>query len=94
MPDALAIDIGGTKLAAAIVDADGVIRSRRSTPTRAADAAGLFHLLNQSMRDHRPMLLTAREPVANWPFTTNDLKSRARLAASRDGIGMSSGQRS
>ena len=51
-----------------------------------ADRAGyaeaeLFHLLNQSMRDRRPVLLTAREPVANWPFATDDLKSRARLAA-------------
>ena len=41
----------------------------------------LFHLLNQSMRDRRPLLLTAREPVANWAFETDDLKSRARLAA-------------
>jgi chromosomal replication initiation ATPase DnaA len=41
----------------------------------------LFHLLNQSMRDGRPLLLTAREIVANWPFETDDLKSRARLAA-------------
>jgi chromosomal replication initiation ATPase DnaA len=40
----------------------------------------LFHLLNQSMRDGRPMLMTTREPVANWPFATDDLKSRARLA--------------
>jgi chromosomal replication initiation ATPase DnaA len=51
-----------------------------------ADRAGyaeaeLFHLLNQSMRDRRPVLMTAREPVANWPFATDDLKSRARLAA-------------
>ncbi|CAN7394239.1 hypothetical protein LJR016_002359 [Devosia sp. LjRoot16] len=51
-----------------------------------ADRAGyaeaeLFHLLNQSMRDRRPLLLTARQPVANWPFATDDLKSRARLAA-------------
>ena len=41
----------------------------------------LFHLLNQSIRDRRPVLMTAREPVANWPFRTDDLKSRARLAA-------------
>ena len=41
----------------------------------------LFHLLNQSMRDGRPVLMTAREPIANWPFETDDLKSRARLAA-------------
>lgn len=45
------------------------------------DEAELFHLLNQSMRDNRPLLMTAREPVANWPFSTDDLKSRARLAA-------------
>ena len=32
------------------------------------DEAALFHLLNQSMRDRRPLLLTAREAVANWPF--------------------------
>lgn len=41
----------------------------------------LFHLLNQAMRDQRPVLMTARETVANWPFQTDDLKSRARLAA-------------
>ena len=45
------------------------------------DEAALFHLINQSMRDRRPLLMTAREPVANWPFATDDLKSRARLAA-------------
>jgi chromosomal replication initiation ATPase DnaA len=48
---------------------------------RGYDEAALFHLLNQSMRDRRPLLMTAREPVANWPFATDDLKSRARLAA-------------
>jgi len=52
------------------------------------DEAALFHLLNQSMRDQRPLLLTAREPVANWPFATDDLKSRARLAA-RFGMALS-----
>jgi chromosomal replication initiation ATPase DnaA len=45
------------------------------------DEAALFHLLNQSMRDHRPLLITARVPIANWPFETDDLLSRARLAA-------------
>ena len=48
---------------------------------RGYDEAALFHLLNQSMRDGRPLLMTAREAVANWPFETDDLKSRARLAA-------------
>lgn len=48
---------------------------------RGYEEEALFHLLNQSMRDRRPLLMTAREPVANWPFATDDLKSRARLAA-------------
>jgi chromosomal replication initiation ATPase DnaA len=45
------------------------------------DEAGLFLLLNQSMREHRPILLTAREDVANWPLATDDVRSRARRAA-------------
>ena len=44
------------------------------------DELALFHLLNQSMRDRRPLLMTAREQVANWPYATDDLRSRARLA--------------
>lgn len=44
----------------------------------------LFHLLNQSMRDARPVLMTARDPIEAWPFRTADLKSRARLAARFD----------
>lgn len=44
------------------------------------DEAGLFHLLNQSLRAGRPILLTAREEVANWPLATDDVRSRARRA--------------
>lgn len=44
------------------------------------DENALFHLINQSMREKRPVLMTTREAVANWPFATDDLKSRARLA--------------
>tara|TARA_R110002124_G_scaffold63350_23_gene173253 strand:- start:11589 stop:12323 length:735 start_codon:yes stop_codon:yes gene_type:complete len=44
------------------------------------DEAGLFHLLNQSLREQRPILMTAREEVANWPLTTDDVRSRARRA--------------
>jgi len=44
--------------------------------------APMFHLLNQSMRDARPLLMTARLSVAQWPFSTADVLSRARLAAS------------
>lgn len=46
----------------------------------AYDEAGLFHLLNQSMREQRPILLTAREDVANWPLATDDVRSRVRRA--------------
>ena len=45
------------------------------------DETGLFHLLNQSMREQRPILLTAREDIANWPLATDDVRSRARRAA-------------
>lgn len=41
----------------------------------------LFHLLNRAMRDTRPLLMTARAPVAEWPFVTADVTSRARLAS-------------
>lgn len=44
------------------------------------DEAGLFHLLNQSMREQRPLLLTAREDIANWPLATDDVRSRMRRA--------------
>jgi chromosomal replication initiation ATPase DnaA len=45
------------------------------------DEAGLFHLLNQSMREQRPLLLTAREDVTNWPLATDDVRSRVRRAS-------------
>ena len=44
------------------------------------DENALFHLVNQSMRDRRSLLLTARQPVQSWPYATADLLSRARLA--------------
>jgi glucokinase len=45
-PTVLAVDIGGTKLAAAIVDGDGVILSRARIPTpRQGTADGLFDAL-------------------------------------------------
>lgn len=44
------------------------------------DEAGLFHLLNQSMREQRPLLLTARDDIASWPLATEDVRSRARRA--------------
>ena len=44
------------------------------------DESGLFHLLNQSMRELRPLLLTARSDIAEWPLATEDVRSRARRA--------------
>lgn len=41
----LALDIGGTKLAAGVVDDDGTLRRRGSRPTVAADAESLFAAL-------------------------------------------------
>ncbi|MDF2799410.1 MAG: hypothetical protein K0R85_2154 [Devosia sp.] len=49
--------------------------------SRPYPEAALFHLLNQSLRDTRPLLLTAREGVAHWPLATDDVRSRARRAA-------------
>lgn len=49
---------------------------------RGYDEAGLFHLLNQSVRDQRPLLLSARTDIAEWPLATDDVRSRARRAAS------------
>jgi len=67
--DALATEGGTTPLIVEDVDRLGY------------DEAGLFHLLNQSMREQRPLLLTAREDIANWPLATDDVRSRARRAA-------------
>jgi chromosomal replication initiation ATPase DnaA len=46
------------------------------------DEVGLFHLLNQSIRDSRPLLMTATKPISAWHYKTNDVLSRARLATS------------
>lgn len=47
----------------------------------AYEEGALFHFLNQSMRDNRQVLMTARADISTWPFITDDVKSRARLAA-------------
>ena len=41
----LAVDIGGTKMAAAVVDRDGTLTGRASVPTTGADGDGLFAAL-------------------------------------------------
>jgi len=47
---------------------------------RGYDEHALFHLLNQSMRESRPVFVTARTPVVEWPYKTDDVRSRMRLA--------------
>ncbi|WP_158849735.1 ROK family protein [Saccharothrix deserti] len=42
-PVAVAIDIGGTKLAAALVESDGTVLARRTTPTPPGDAETIWH---------------------------------------------------
>lgn len=75
-------EVPGTDALEALATAGGTVPLViEDVDARGYDEPALFHLLNQSMRDRRPLLLTAREPVANWPFQTDDLKSRARLAA-------------
>lgn len=50
---------------------------------RAPLAEGaLFTLLDQATRGHRSILMTARAPAAAWPYATQDVHSRLRLAAS------------
>lgn len=44
------------------------------------DEPSLFHLLNQAMRGQRTLLLTARDEVALWPLSTDDVRSRVRRA--------------
>lgn len=46
----------------------------------AYDEPSLFHLLNQAMRGQRTLLLTARDEVALWPLSTDDVRSRVRRA--------------
>lgn len=45
MDHVLAVDIGGTKLAAAVVDEEGTVVARDRTPTEGDDADGLFAVL-------------------------------------------------
>ena len=72
---------------AAVADLDALATEGGTSPLVVEDVdrlgydeAGLFHLLNRSMREQRPILLTAREDIANWPLTTDDVRSRARRA--------------
>jgi len=45
------------------------------------DEAELFGMLNQCLQQQRAVLLTARAEPGNWPYATDDVNSRVRLAA-------------
>jgi chromosomal replication initiation ATPase DnaA len=45
------------------------------------DETAFFSLLNQAVRGERAMLLTARVPIDQWPYRTEDVRSRLRLAS-------------
>lgn len=49
---ALGIDIGGTRLRAAVVAADGTILERNSRPTPAAEASAVLERLGELIADH------------------------------------------
>lgn len=53
MDHVLAVDIGGTKLAAGVVDADGSLVARAQTPTVAGDGEGLFVRLSELIAEVR-----------------------------------------
>lgn len=52
-PVVLAVDVGGTKLAAAVVDARGVVHAEGRVPTEGADADALFGALARLIDDVR-----------------------------------------
>jgi chromosomal replication initiation ATPase DnaA len=45
------------------------------------DEADLFGILNQCLQRGRSVLMTARAEPGNWPYATDDVNSRVRLAA-------------
>lgn len=59
---AIGVDIGGTKLAAGLVTADGQVRARTRRPTPAGDSAGIVDAAVDAVED-----LCAREDVSALP---------------------------
>lgn len=69
----LAIDIGGTKLAAALIGADGQIRDRRELPTPASQTP-------QALRDALSALVSPLQACAAGCHRFNRNYSRRQLA--------------
>ena len=84
MRPVLAADIGGTKLAAALVDADGTVRRAERVPTGAAPWPALLSLLAR-VRAGEPVVgvgVASSGPIA-WP---EGVVSPVNLAAWRTGF--------
>ena len=76
----LAIDIGGTKLAAGIVDTEGRILARGEVPTLAAE--GLEPVLGRIVGLGRDLL--SRPEVADVPSIESAWAARDRWTSRRD----------
>lgn len=63
MPAALALDIGGTKLAAAVVTDDGMVLARSVRPTAGADGEALFESVSELLDGVRAEALAGAGPV-------------------------------
>ena len=73
MKPVLALDIGGTKLVAAVISGDGTVRGRRTTATQSGDGAGLvleraIDLAEKVAAEH-----AAGEPLTSLGVSTKGL---------------------
>jgi glucokinase len=84
-PVVLAVDIGGTKLAAGLVDGDGRVEARAQIPTpRTTDAETLFTALTEMVDELRPARAVAVGVGCGGPMTSgNRLVSPLNIPAWR-----------
>jgi glucokinase len=78
-PVALAVDIGGTKMAASLVGADGTVLGARSVPTAAGDAEAVFEPLAGLIRE---VAGSAEIPIAGVGIGTAGPLDRERATVS------------
>ncbi len=76
-----AASVNAFDAAAALGDASAaVVEDADSHAAEGPFARGLFHLYNMIAERRGQLLLTARLPVAQWPLTLADLRSRLQAA--------------
>ncbi len=80
MRPVLALDIGGTKLAAGMVDADGEVRGRLEVPTRPEDGAELVFERAVDLAARVREEQAAGERVTALGVSTKGLTARRRCA--------------